>query len=95
MRRVIWSTPALDDLRGIDDWLTREADPDYAARILATVRYRANWLIDFPRGGRPYKDAARILRITETPYLDRYVVNGDQVEVLRVHHERENWHVEP
>lgn len=28
--RIDWTTPALDDLRSIDDWLTAEADPEWA-----------------------------------------------------------------
>ncbi|WP_093334118.1 type II toxin-antitoxin system RelE/ParE family toxin [Sphingomonas rubra] len=95
MRRIVWSAPAVDDLRGIDDWLTRNADPEHAVQALEAVRRCAAWLVDFPRGGRPHRDGARVLRIYGTPYLIRYIVTDDRVEVLRVHHERENWHVAP
>lgn len=93
--RVIWSPPALDDLRGIDDWLTREAPPGFALRTLASVRHRARFLEDFPRGGRPIADGHRILRVHETPYLIRYRIVDAVVEVIRVHHEREDWQLEP
>jgi plasmid stabilization system protein ParE len=95
MRRVGWTPASRSDLAQIDDWLTNEADPHFAVRTLATIRYRANFLIDFPRGGRPYRGNTRILRVLDTPYLIHYRIVGDlEVEVLRVYHERENWQVE-
>ncbi len=48
MRRIVWSIPALEDLRSIDDWLTREASSDYAVRVLAAIRFRAKFLQDLP-----------------------------------------------
>jgi plasmid stabilization system protein ParE len=95
MTRVSWTAPSLGDLRRIDDWLTREADPDFAIRTLAAVRFRARFLKDFPRGGRPHHGGTRILRVLDTPYLIHYrIVDDLHVQVLRVYHERENWQVE-
>jgi toxin ParE1/3/4 len=95
MRRVSWTTASRHDLRQIDEWLTNEADPDFAIRTLATIRYRAEFLVDFPRGGRPYRGGTRILRVLDTPYLIHYRIVGDlAVEVLRVYHERQDWQVE-
>ena len=93
--RIDWTTPALDDLRAIDDWLTAEADPERALRILVAIRFRSRFLENFPRGGRPHRDGYRILRVFNTPYLIRYRIVGDVVQVIRVHHERENWFIEP
>ncbi len=93
--QIEWATPALQDLRGINEWLSSEADPELAIRTLATIRYRSKFLEDFPRGGRPHRDGQRILRVFDTPYLIRYRVVGDLVQVLRVHHEREDWFIEP
>lgn len=95
MPRIIWTVPARDDLRKISDWLERETNPAYATRILATIRTRSKFLADFPRGGRPYRDHTRILRVLGTPYLIRYRIQEGVVQVLRVHHEREDWFVEP
>ena len=93
--RIDWTRPALEDLRGIDDWLTREASPTVALRTMVTIRHRAVFLENFPRGGRPLPNAHRILRVFDTPYLIRYRIVADVVQVLRVHHEREDWHLEP
>jgi toxin ParE1/3/4 len=92
--RVDWSIPARNDLRAINDWLTSEASADQAIRILATIRSRSKFLVDFPRGGRPHRGGSRILRVFDTPYLIRYQVVGDVVSVMRVHHEREDWFIE-
>lgn len=93
--RIIWSQPALDDLRGMDAWLMREASPGIAPQTLTSIRYRAQFLENFPRGGRPIDQAHRILRVYGTPYFIRYRITDAVVEVIRVHHERENWQLEP
>ncbi|MEN2786057.1 type II toxin-antitoxin system RelE/ParE family toxin [Sphingomonas qilianensis] len=97
MLDIEWSGPALGDLRRINSWLEENAAPEYAVRLLAAIRYRAEWLRDFPRGGRPFRGDMRVLRVYQTPYLIRYrVVEALQkVYVLRVHHEREDWSIEP
>jgi plasmid stabilization system protein ParE len=96
MFEIEWTTPAFEDLRRIDAWLDRNGSADYAVRLLATIKYRAKWLVDFPRGGRPLSDGTRILRVYETPYIIRYRVLEDvgKLQVLRVHHERQDWSVE-
>jgi plasmid stabilization system protein ParE len=97
MFKIDWTDPALDDLREIDAWLEREAGPEYSLRILTTIRFRAKFLKDFPRGGRPHRDDLRILKVFDTPYLIRYRILPETkaVQVLRVHHEREDWFFEP
>lgn len=92
---MIWSPLALDDVRGISHWLERKASPDTALRIVGAIRHRAQFLERFPHGGRPYGVAQRVLRVFDTPYLIRYRIKDDVVEVIRVHHEREDWQLEP
>ncbi len=92
--RIAWTLPALDDIRDIDDWLTKEATPTIALRTLAAIRYRARFLEDFPHGGRPLGGGNRVLRVYDTPYLIRYRIRHDMVEVIRVHHEREDWQLQ-
>lgn len=93
--RIEWTSPALNDLRGIDDWVSRETDAELAVRILTAIRSRARFLENFPRGGRPHRNGQRVLRVFGTPYLIKYRIVGDRVQVLRVHHEREGWFVAP
>jgi plasmid stabilization system protein ParE len=97
MFQIEWTGPARNDLRAIDRWLERETSPEFAFHILVTIRTRARFLENFPRGGRPYRDGLRIFRVSGTPYLLRYriVAETGMVQILRVHHEREDWIVEP
>ena len=96
MTRVRWTAPSLGDLRRIDDWLRQETSSDFAIRTLATIRFRAKFLHDFPRSGRPYRHGTRILRVLDTPYLIHYrIIDTGQIQVLRVYHEREDWRVDP
>ena len=91
MRLIRWTLSARADLRSIDAWLDREATSDIAVTTLVAIRERADFLLRFPHGGRPLPDGTRILRVFRTPYLIRYRLSGDHTEVLRVHHEREDW----
>ncbi|WP_210359193.1 MULTISPECIES: type II toxin-antitoxin system RelE/ParE family toxin [Sphingomonas] len=93
--RISWSPLAVEDVRGISDWLEQDATPATALRIVGATRHRARFLEDFPRGGRPHSDGQRILRVFDTPYLIRYRIKNDTVEVIRVHHDREDWQLEP
>lgn len=95
MPRIVWSVPSRDDLRSIDAWLTRETTPEFAARTLSAIRLRARFLENFPKGGRPHRNDTRILRVLGTPYLLRYRIRQEIVEVLRVYHERQDWTVDP
>lgn len=97
MFQIDWTGPALGDLREIDAWLEREASPEFALRTLATIRLRAHFLENFPRSGRPSRDGLRLLRVFDTPYLIRYRILTDtkSVQILRIHHEREDWQIEP
>jgi plasmid stabilization system protein ParE len=94
MPTVDWTRLARDDLRGINTWLTERATPEVALAMLIKVRLRAQSLAEFPHGGRPYRGGTRILRVYGSAYLIRYRIVSEGVQILRVHHERENWSVD-
>lgn len=95
MRRLEWTAPAREDLRKIEDWLSRETTPALTVRMLAAIRFRAGFLLNFPHGGPPVFDKDyRSLRVHDTPYLILYRLTHDAVQILRVHHERENWRID-
>ncbi len=91
MPRVDWSTPAVLDLNRIDDWLIENRSAEFALQTVRSIRKRADWLGNFPHGGRPSPDGLRILRVFGTRYLIVYQISPDCIEVVRVHHEREDW----
>jgi toxin ParE1/3/4 len=95
VRKVVWTVAARGNLRGIDRWLEREATPAIAIAALATIRARSHFLVDFPHGRRPLKDGTRILRVLGTAYPIRHQISDDAITMLRVHHEREDWAVDP
>jgi toxin ParE1/3/4 len=95
MPLVRWTLPAANDLRAIDEWLSENAGPEPAIRTLAAIGNRAQFLTNFPHGGRPSPGGLRVLRVWETRYLILYRIAGEAVEILRIHHEREDWLIEP
>ena len=96
MFQIAWTGPARGDLRRIETWLAREVSPDYALRALVMIRHRARFLERFPHGGRLHGKGLRILRVIGTPYLIRYrILEASESVQIRVHHEREDWFIEP
>jgi addiction module RelE/StbE family toxin len=92
MAEISWTRPALEDLRRINRYLTREADHRTAASVLATIRFRLKTLEDFPHAGPPVEGQPyRSFIIRGTPYVVAYRTLDRSVQILRVHHQRENW----
>ena len=73
----------------------REVSPGIALPTLTSVRYRAQFLEDFPRGGRPIDQGHRTFRIYGTPDLIRYRTVDAVLKVIRVDHERKDWQPDP
>jgi toxin ParE1/3/4 len=84
MRRLIWSTDALDDLRAIRSYI-EEASPPAAARVGAALVEATSSLLEFPNRGRPVRSGIRELT-TVPPYVIRYAVLSDEVRILSVRH---------
>jgi addiction module RelE/StbE family toxin len=86
---IYWSGPALNDLRSIKDYVSR--DKPKAARHLAERISRSVLdLADFPESGRsvPEFPGAGYREVIVTPYRIIYEVTEDRVVVLRVWHGR-------
>lgn len=88
---VVWARVALDDLIAIDAWLDEHVSPATALAMVTAIRRRADFLRDFPYGGRRHRRDTRVLRVLGTPYLIHYRLTAQRCEVLRVYHEREDW----
>ncbi|MFD1787305.1 type II toxin-antitoxin system RelE/ParE family toxin [Sphingomonas floccifaciens] len=91
MPRLIWSIPASLDLDRIDAWLTEHRPPRHTLATIRAIRERAEWLSTFPRGGRPGLDGLRVVHVSDSRYVIVYRLVGDDVIVVRVHHERQDW----
>lgn len=86
-----WTDPALVDLAGIDHWLSEHADPQVAIHQIEQIRTRARGLRDFPKIGQQVGAASRSVAVQKTPYIVVYRIHDDLIEILRVHHNRQDW----
>lgn len=84
MRHLIWARKAQADLAEIRAYIASD-NPEAADRIADQIRLAAELLLDFPRKGRPAKRGFRLI-IARYPYLIRYRVRGDEIEIARVYH---------
>ena len=84
MRRLIWSTDAIDDLGAIRSYIA-QANPPAASRVAAALVNAANGLVTFPNRGRPIRSSVRELT-TVPPYVIRYVVLPDEVRIVFIRH---------
>ena len=91
MSVVSWSIEARADLRRIDRWLTDNASGEIARRMLVAIGERSTLLLDFPLAGPIGDDEERSLRVTGTPYILIYRLRPTEIEILRVHHNRQDW----
>ena len=90
MKRAQWTKPAQADFARIDDFYDRLA-PDFAVRLGAAALKTARFLSDNPRAGSVVEDEVRKWRISSFDYVLLYRIVADGVEILRMHHARENW----
>jgi toxin ParE1/3/4 len=88
--RTIWASRALDDLAGIDDFHSQH-DPAHADHVGRAAVRAARFLAEHPYAGPRVEGDKRKWRVPGTYYLLLYRVVPEGVEILRVHHGRENW----
>lgn len=84
MRRLIWSTDAIDDLRAIRFHIA-QTNPRAASRVAAALVNAANGLVAFSNRGRPVRSGVRELT-TVPPYVIRYAVLPDEVRIAFIRH---------
>ncbi|MEK6541587.1 MAG: type II toxin-antitoxin system RelE/ParE family toxin [Pseudomonadota bacterium] len=91
--KIIWSMPALTDLQ-LAVAAAAELDTDWADVLLAEIQRVEAILKRHPRIA-PVDDASRHrkLRLGRLPYLLLYLVAGDEIDILRLHHSRTDWQV--
>lgn len=83
---VRWESPAIDDLRGIWEYVAQDS-LSRATAMVARLRLAALGLEEFPRLGRTSDRAGgRELVVARTPYIIVYRIVGDEVQIVRVLH---------
>ena len=87
---VIWSNEARHDVARIFDF-NAAYDEDRAAKIDRRLIEAAALIERNPLIGRPVgQSGVRERSLTDIQHVGRYRVSEDGIEILRVHHTREN-----
>jgi addiction module RelE/StbE family toxin len=89
--KTVWYVKAERDLQRAVTFI--QADNPAAARAVdQRLRGAVGHLDRFPDAGRPGRTAGtREIVIPEYPYIIRYRVKDDQVQVLRIFHASRRW----
>ena len=89
--RVRLTRAAEDDIAGVYTYYA-ERDPDLAGRVSRAIVGAIDGLVDFPLMGREGKVSGTRERImTRYPYRIVYRLMGEQIFVVRVLHQSQNW----
>jgi addiction module RelE/StbE family toxin len=87
--QVIWSEPAIEDLRSITEYIAAD-NPDAAERTGLQILAQTRWLMTHPLFGRmlPERGDRRIREVILRPYRIVYRVDEPKlkIEILRVWH---------
>jgi plasmid stabilization system protein ParE len=93
MPHLIFTTPALRDLRRLHDFIAPK-NPDAARRAATAIRRGVKSLEKRPLIGRPVDDIRigcreLVIDFGQSAYLALYQIQGENVLILRVIHSRE------
>jgi addiction module RelE/StbE family toxin len=94
-RKLLWTGPALEDLRDARDYVSRE-NPSSARELAERIRKRVMDLRAHPHSGRIVPELAPrgYREVLVPPYRIVYEVVKDRVVVLRVWHGRRDLSME-
>jgi toxin ParE1/3/4 len=87
MVKVIWTEIAIEDLRSIHEYISKDSQR-YADRFIEKLISRVTQLENFPKSGRvvPEFDSEVIRELIEGNYRIVYKLSSDQVAIVRIHH---------
>jgi len=91
---IVWLPEASEEKDDILDYIA-ERNVLAALAIDERIKQQVGQLVDFPFLGRKGRLADSFeLVISRTPYIVAYQIQGGQVEILHVFHDRRNWPLE-
>ena len=87
MVKIVWTEFALEDLRSIHEYISKDSKI-YADRVIDKVISRVDLLEKFPKSGRvvPEFDDETLREIIQGNYRIIYKVSSLQVSIIRIHH---------
>jgi toxin ParE1/3/4 len=91
MKVLDWTKPSIADLSDIRNWLITEAGTSIAVRVLEQIRQQAEQLETFAALGPAVAATRRKWRVHGTNYVIVYRITSTSIDVLRIHHVRQNW----
>ncbi|MHC8509285.1 MAG: type II toxin-antitoxin system RelE/ParE family toxin [Rhodospirillales bacterium] len=85
-----WSPRATNDLLLAHAYIARN-NPTAADRTAARIKKSLNLLLEYPELGRTVPGTIdREFAVPRTPYIVRYSIDGEIIEILAVPHYRQN-----
>jgi toxin ParE1/3/4 len=88
---IVWLPEAIAEKDDILDYIA-ERNVLAALGVDAHIEQQIKQLLEFPLLGRKGRITGSFeLVISRTPYLVAYQIEGGQVQILHVFHERRNW----
>jgi toxin ParE1/3/4 len=87
MVKIIWTTLAIDDLKGIHDYISKESNV-YANKMIEKLIARVDQLQHFPDSGKivPEFGQKSIRELIYGNYRIVYKKHPDHIGIVRVHH---------
>ncbi len=87
MAKIIWSELALENLKNIHDYISKDS-LIYANRVIEKIILRIEQLEKFPRSGRvvPELNNISIRELIQYNYRIIYKVASQKVYIVRIHH---------
>jgi addiction module RelE/StbE family toxin len=87
MAKIIWSELALEDLKNIHEYISKDS-LIYANRVIEKIILRIEQLEKFPRSGRvvPELNNISIRELIQYNYRIIYKVASQKVYIVSIHH---------
>jgi toxin ParE1/3/4 len=88
---IVWTTAARRDVNAIWDFI-EVRNPDAAELVSSEILRTVEGLLQFPKRGKPGRvKETRELMISGLPYVVVYLLTDENVVILRVLHEAQDW----
>jgi len=87
MAKIIWSELALEDLKNIHDYISKDS-LIYANRVIEKIILRIEQLESFPKSGRvvPELNNVSIRELIQNNYRIIYKISSQKIFIVSIHH---------
>jgi len=92
---VIWSKPAITDLRSIHDFIAHDSQ-HYAKKVTQDIREKTDAIADFPKTGKkvPELNDNSIRELSLYSYRIIFEIRDQEIFVLAVVHKRRDFNAQ-